>query len=88
MNPYTRFTTVSTLMAAGVTIGTVLAYGMPAFEAIAGYSGGQSGPGLMAATGASLALLVVSWLAMTEVVFPLIFRIGAVRKLVLGKVLY
>jgi hypothetical protein len=39
----------------------------------------------MAATGASLALLVVGWLAMTEVIFPLIFRMSAVRKMVLGK---
>jgi len=85
MNPYTRFTTVSTLMAATVTIGAVLAFGIPAFEAISQYSGQQSGPGLMAATGASLALLVVGWLAMTEVIFPLVFRIAAVRKLVLGK---
>lgn len=72
-------------MAATVTIGAVLAFGMPAFEAISQYSGGSTGPGLMAATGASLALLVVGWLAMTEVIFPLIFRISAVRKAVLGK---
>ena len=80
MNPYTRFTTVSNLMAAIVTVGAVLAFGMPAFEAISQYSTGQSGPGLMAATGASLALLVVGWLAMTEVIFPLIFRNRIVRK--------
>ena len=85
MNPYSRFTTVSTLMAATLTIGAVLAFGMPAFEAISKYNGGQTGPGLMAATGASLALLVVGWLAMTEVIFPLVFRISAVRKMVLGK---
>ena len=85
MNPYTRFTTVSNLMAATLTVGAVLAFGMPAFEAISKYSGGQTGPGLMAATGASLALLVVGWLAMTEVIFPLIFRMSAVRKIVLGK---
>lgn len=85
MNPYTRFTTVSNLMAATATIGAVLAFGMPAFEAISTFSGGQTGPSLMAATGASLALLVVGWLAMTEVIFPLIFRISTVRKMVLGK---
>ena len=85
MNPYTRFRTVSTLMAATVTIGAVLAFGMPAFEAISNYSGGTTGPGLMAATGASLALLVVGWLSMTEVIFPLIFRLSSVRKAVLGK---
>ena len=85
MNPYTRFRTVSTLMAATVTVGAVLAFGMPAFEAISTYSGGTTGPGLMAATGASLALLVVGWLGMTEVLFPLVFRVSSVRKAVLGK---
>lgn len=39
----------------------------------------------MAATGASLALLVVGWLSMTEIIFPLIFRVSMVRRLVLGK---
>ena len=85
MNPYTRFRTVSTLLAAAVTVGAVLAFGMPAFESISQISGGNTGPGLMAATGASLAVLVVGWLAMTELIFPLIFRISAVRKFILGK---
>jgi|GEM_PF-1186448 len=85
MNPYNRFTTVSNLMAASITIGAVLVFGMPVFDAVSQLSGGQTGPALMASTGASLALLVVGWLAMTEVIFPLIFRLSAVRKLVLGK---
>ena len=85
MNPYNRFTTVSNLMAASITIGAVLAFGMPAFDAVSQLSGGQTGPALMASTGASLALLVVGWLAMTEVIFPLVFRLSSVRKLVLGK---
>lgn len=85
MNPYNRFTTVSNLMAASITIGAVLAFGMPAFDAVSQLSGGQTGPALMASTGASLALLVVGWLAMTEVIFPLVFRLSTVRKLVLGK---
>lgn len=72
-------------MAAIITVGAVLAFGMPAFDAISQYSNGQSGPGLMAATGASLALLVVGWLAMTEVIFPLIFRSRVVRQIILGK---
>ena len=73
------------MMAATVTIGTVLAFGMPAFEAISTVSGGNTGPALMASTGAGLALIVLGWLAMTEVIFPLIFRNSAVRKMVLGK---
>lgn len=85
MNPYTRFTTVSTLMAATVTVGAVLAFGMPAFDAISHFNGADTGPGLMAATGAGLALLVVGWLGMTDIIFPLIFRMSAVRKMVLGK---
>lgn len=85
MNPYSRFTTVSNLMAATITVGAVLAFGMPAFEAISTVSGGNTGPALMASTGAGLALIVLGWLAMTEVIFPLVFRISAVRKMVLGK---
>lgn len=85
MNPYNRFTTVSNLLAASITISAVLAFGMPAFDAVSKLSGGQTGPALMASTGASLALLVVGWLAMSEVIFPLVFRVTAVRKLILGK---
>lgn len=85
MNPYTRFTTVSNLMAASITVGAVLAFGMPTYEAISSLTGGEPGTTLMAASGAGLALIVLGWLAMTEVIFPLVFRISAVRKMVLGK---
>lgn len=84
MNPYSRFTTLSNVMAAIITVGAVLAFSMPAFEAVS-QIGDSTGPTLMAATGGALALLVVGWLAMTEAIFPLIFRIPTVRQMVLGK---
>ncbi len=85
MNPYSRFDRVSNLLAAGAAVATVLAFGLPAFEGIARFTNGETGPTLMATIGAGIALLVVGWHALTGTVFPLLFRITALRKIVLGK---
>ena len=85
MNPYSRFDRVSNLLAAGAAVATVLAFGLPAFEGISSFTNGETGPTLMATIGAGIALLVVGWHALTGTVFPLLFRITALRKLVLGK---
>lgn len=39
----------------------------------------------MGAVGGAVMVLVVFWLALTEVIFPVLFRITAVRKAILGK---
>ena len=85
MNPYTRFNKVSNLMAAGAITATILAFGLPSFERISSLANGDTGPTLMATIGAGIALLVVGWLALTGTVFPILFRMTALRKLILGK---
>jgi len=85
MNPYSRFTKVSNLMAAGAIVATILAFGLPGFERISNLANGDTGPTLMATIGAGVALLIVGWLGLTATVFPMLFRITGVRKLILGK---
>ena len=85
MNPYSRFNKVSNLLAAGVIVSIVLAFGLPGFERISNLANGDTGPTLMATIGAGIALLVVGWLALTGTVFPILFRITSLRRLILGK---
>lgn len=85
MNPYSRFNKVSHLMAAGVIIAAILAFGLPSFQYISDLANGQTGPTLMAAVGAGVALLVVGWIALTGTIFPMMFRISGLRQLILGK---
>jgi len=85
MNPYSRFNKVSNLLAAGVIVALVLAFGLPGFERISTMANGETGPTLMATIGAGLALLVVGWLALTGTIFPILFRVTSLRRLILGK---
>lgn len=72
-------------MAAGVIIAAILAFGLPSFQYISDLANGQTGPTLMAAVGAGVALLVVGWIALTGTIFPMMFRISGLRQLILGK---
>lgn len=85
MNPYSRFNKVSNILAAGVIAALVLAFGLPGFERISNLANGDTGPTLMATLGAGIALLVVGWLALTGTIFPILFRVTVLRRLILGK---
>jgi hypothetical protein len=85
MNPYSRFNKVSNLLAAGVIVALVLVFGLPGFERISNLANGDTGLTLMATIGAGIALLVVGWLALTGTIFPILFRVTALRRLILGK---
>lgn len=84
MNPYSRFGLVSNTVSAAAIL-SVLAFVGPQFlttlETVIGPE-----PGTMAgAIAGCVAVMVVFWLAMTEAIFPSLFRLNAVRKMILGK---
>lgn len=84
MNPYARFGLVSNTVSAAILVGGLATLGLPVFEAISTVAGG-SGPAMWGALGGAVTVLVVFWLAMTEAIFPTLFRFNTVRRLVLGK---
>jgi len=83
MNPYARFGLVSNSVSAAIIIGSLAVFGLPVFDAITSTAG--TGPAMWAAMAGAVTVLVVFWLAMTETIFPTLFRFNSVRKLVLGK---
>lgn len=84
MNPYSRFRLVSNTVSAALIVGALATFGQGVFAAIAG-SAAETGLSLWAAMGAGIGVLVVFWLAMTEAIFPSLFRFNTIRRLVLGK---
>ncbi len=84
MNPYARFRLVSNTVSAAIIVAGLAVFGGPVFATISSLSGGQGTPFLMA-MGASVGVLVVFWLAMTEAIFPALFRFNMVRRMILGK---
>ncbi|MEM8615897.1 MAG: hypothetical protein AAGF20_03075 [Pseudomonadota bacterium] len=84
MNPYSRFGLVSNTVSAAAILSVLAIFGSQIFGAITA----SVAPGSLAmwgAIGAVVAVLVVFWLAMTEAIFPTLFRFNTVRRLVLGK---
>ena len=84
MNPYARFGLVSNTVSAAILVGGLATFGLPVFEAIS-ETAGESGPAMWGALAGAVTVLVVFWLAMTEAIFPTLFRFNTVRRLVLGK---
>ena len=83
MNPYARFGLVSNSVSAALIVGALAIFGPTVFAAISETAG--SGPALWGALAAAVTVLVVFWLALTEAIFPTLFRLNSVRKMVLGK---
>lgn len=83
MNPYARFGLVSNSVSAALLVGALAVFGPTVFAAIGDTAG--SGPALWGSLAAAVTVLVVFWLAMTEAIFPTLFRLNSVRKMVLGK---
>lgn len=84
MNPYARFGLVSNTVSAAILVGSLATFGLPVFQAITAAAGG-TGPAMYGALAGSVTVLVVFWLAMTEAIFPTLFRFNLVRKMILGK---
>ena len=84
MNPYARFGLVSNTVSAAILVGGLATFGLPVFEAISTVAG-ESGPAMWGALAGAITVLVVFWLAMTEAIFPTLFRFNIIRRLVLGK---
>ena len=84
MNPYSRFGLVSNTVSAAAIL-TLLAFTGPgilgSLETVLGADAGAKA----AAIGGGVAVMVVVWLAMTEAIFPALFRFNSVRRLILGK---
>lgn len=84
MNPYERFRTVSSFIAAALVLTGVVAAGPAVRSAIADLSG-TSQPMHWAALAASGATLLVIWSVLAGVVLPGILKLGLFRRLVLGR---
>jgi hypothetical protein len=83
MNPYSRFRLVSSTASAAMIVAALCAFGQPLLTAVAGAAG--PGTGLWISLGGAVTVLVVFWLALTEAIFPSLFRFNAVRRAILGK---
>ncbi len=84
MNPYSRFGLVSNTVSAAAILG-LLAFIGPQFLASIEAVFGQDTTSTTLAVGGAVAIMVVFWLAMTEAIFPTLFRFNTVRRLILGK---
>jgi hypothetical protein len=83
MNPYSRFRLVSSTASAAMIVAGLCAFGQPVFTAVSSAAG--PGAGLWIALGGAVTILVVFWLALTEAIFPSLFRFNTVRRVILGK---
>ncbi len=84
MNPYSRFGLVSNTVSAAAILGLLAAFGPQYLTALETMMGADTGA-IVTAVGGGVVVMVVFWLAMTEAIFPTLFRFNSVRKLVLGK---
>ena len=84
MNPYSRFGLVSNTVSAAAIL-TVLAFVGPQFVASLESVGSAGSTSSMLAVGGGVVVMVVFWLAMTEAIFPALFRFNSIRRLILGK---
>ncbi len=84
MNPYSRFGLVSNTVSAAAIL-SVLAFVGPTFLTTLETMMGADTGAMVTAVGGAVVVMVVFWLAMTEAIFPTLFRFNSVRKLILGK---
>ncbi len=84
MNPYSRFGLVSNTVSAAAILTVLAAIGPQMLTTIETMFGADAGT-MVTAVGGAVVVMVVFWLAMTEAIFPVLFRFNSVRKLILGK---
>ena len=82
MNPYSRFGLVSNTVSAAAILTVLAAIGPQAMTAI---QASTEAGNVAIAMGGAVTVMVVFWLAMTEAIFPTLFRLNSIRRLVLGK---
>lgn len=84
MNPYSRFGLVSNTVSAAAILTLLAIVGPGVLGSLETVLGADSGAKAIA-IGGGVAVMVVFWLAMTEAIFPALFRFNSVRRLILGK---
>lgn len=84
MNPYSRFGLVSNTVSAAAILTLLAIVGPGVLGSLESILGADTGAKVMA-IGGGVAVMVVFWLAMTEAIFPALFRFNSVRRLILGK---
>ncbi len=84
MNPYSRFGRVSNTVSAAIILSALAFAGPNILTAVETVSAGNSAT-MLSYLGGAVVLVVVFWIAMTEAIFPILFRMTSVRRLVLGK---
>ena len=83
MNPYNRFSLVSSSVTAALILCIIALGAGPAFEAISNIEASGTTWALM--TAGAVTVMVVFWMAFTEVILPTLFRLNWVRELILGR---
>jgi hypothetical protein len=83
MNPYNRFSLVSSSVTAALILAILALSGPGLVTAMAGLESTPVQMGIMAA--GAVTVLVVFWMAFTEVILPSLFRLNWVRKMILGR---
>lgn len=84
MNPYSRFGLVSNTVSAAAILTVLALVGPQMLTTLETVFGADAGT-MVTAVGGSVVVMVVFWLAMTEAIFPVLFRFNSVRRVVLGK---
>ncbi len=84
MNPYSRFGLVSNTVSAAAILTVLALVGPQVLSSVETVLGADTGAKAMA-IGGGVGVMVVFWLAMTEAIFPALFRFNSVRRLILGK---
>jgi len=84
MNPYSRFGLVSNTVSAAAILTLLACIGPQLLTTLETMFGADAGT-MVTAVGGVVVVMVVFWLAMTEAIFPVLFRFNSVRKMVLGK---
>lgn len=84
MNPYSRFGLVSNTVSAAAILTLLAIVGPSVLGSLETVLGADAGAKAIA-IGGGVAVMVVFWLAMTEAIFPALFRFNSVRRLILGK---
>lgn len=87
MNPYARFGLVSNTVSAALILTGLAVFGSTIIEAATSAAAG-GGIAAIGAFATIVTVMVVFWLAMTEAIFPALFRFNSVRRMVLGKYYY
>ena len=83
MTPYSRFRLISNTAAAALVAGALCAVWPTASGMLAAATGGPT-QAYWAMTGFIGLVCVVGWMTLAEAVFPLVFRMGLLRRIVLG----